>query len=44
MAGKLTEILEKGRTLWSKIAIPQRIFIVAFSAAVIAVFIGLVVW
>ena len=44
MAGKLTEILEKGRTLWSKIAIPQRIFIVAFSAAIIAVFIGLVVW
>ena len=44
MAGKLTEILEKGRTLWSKIAIPQRIFIVAFSAAVIAAFIGLVVW
>ena len=44
MAGKLTEILEKGRNLWSKIAIPQRIFIVAFSAAVVAVFIGLVVW
>ena len=44
MAGKFTDILEKGRELWSKIAIPQRIFIVAFSAAIVAIFIGLVVW
>ena len=44
MAGKFTDILNKGREVWTKIAVPQRIFIVVFSAAMVAVFIGMIVW
>lgn len=44
MAGKFSELMEKGRQFWSKIAMSQRIFLVAFAAILAAVFIGLVVW
>lgn len=44
MAGKFSELMEKGRQFWSKIAMSQRIFLVAFAAILASVFIGLVVW
>lgn len=44
MAGKFSELLNKGREKWSQIALGQRVFLVGFSAVVVAAFVGLVVW
>ena len=44
MAGKFSELIEKGREFWSRIALSQRIFLMVFSAVIVAAFIGLVIW
>ena len=44
MAGKFSELMDKGRQTWGKFALKQRVFLVSFAAVVVAVFIGLVVW
>lgn len=44
MAGKFSELMDKGRQTWGKFALKQRVFLVCFAAVVVAVFIGLVIW
>ncbi len=44
MAGKFSELMDKGRQSWGKFALKQRVFLVCFAAVVVAVFIGLVIW
>ena len=44
MAGKFAELMEKGRQVWGRFALMQRVFLACFAAVVVAVFIGLVVW
>ncbi len=44
MAGKFSELMEKGRAFWSRIALSQRIFLTVFAVVVVTAFIGLVIW
>ncbi|MBQ4132401.1 MAG: flagellar M-ring protein FliF [Desulfovibrionaceae bacterium] len=44
MAGKFSQLMEKGRAFWARAALSQRVFLLGFGAVVIAAFIGMVVW
>ncbi len=44
MAGKFSELMDKGRQVWGNFALKQRVFLVCFAAVVVAVFVGLVIW
>jgi Flagellar biosynthesis/type III secretory pathway lipoprotein len=44
MAGKFSELMDKGRQVWGNFALKQRVFLVCFAAIVVAVFVGLVIW